>query len=104
MKASCLFLLSLIHSSAILSAQDILAPPDNPQPIRQQLMQAPLSGDQKDRLGRFIEARNYKDAETILVRAIDANPRAADLLTLAARLFLLDKDPMNAAIAFKKAE
>ncbi len=38
------------------------------------------------------------------MQAIELNPSAADLLSVAARIFLLDRNPMNAAIALKKAE
>ena len=48
--------------------------------------------------------KDYLTVEQILVHAIEADAKAADLLALAARVFLLDRNPGNAAIALKKAE
>jgi tetratricopeptide (TPR) repeat protein len=72
--------------------------------IYEKLRQSPLTGDQKRQVHQAIEARDYKTAEVILVRAIDANQKSAELLTLSAGVFLLDKNPLNTAIALKKAE
>ncbi|HEX8986289.1 MAG TPA: tetratricopeptide repeat protein [Bryobacteraceae bacterium] len=73
-------------------------------PVLEQLSHSPLPPEQKERTRLALEAKDYKAAETILVRAIDANPKSAGLLILAAHVFSLDKNPMSAAIAFKKAE
>ena len=60
--------------------------------------------EQKQQVRDAVSARAYRSAETVLVEAINANAQSADLLIAAARIFLLDKNPTNAAIAFKKAE
>jgi tetratricopeptide (TPR) repeat protein len=72
--------------------------------IAERLNQAPLAAEQKAQVRKALESRDYKAAETILVRAIDANPKSADLLVLAARVFFVDNNPANTAIALKKAE
>ena len=72
--------------------------------IYKKLQQSPLTDDQKQQVRQAIRARDYRTTEVILVRAIDANQKSAELLTLSAGVFLLDKNPMNTAIALKKAE
>ena len=72
--------------------------------IAERLRQAPLAAEQKAQIRKALESRDYRVAETILVRAIDANPKSADLLVLAARVFFVDNNPANTAIALKKAE
>lgn len=64
----------------------------------------PLAEEQQQQLRRALEGHDYKSAEEILVKAHDANPRSVELLTLAGTIFLLGKDPVNSAIALKKAD
>jgi tetratricopeptide (TPR) repeat protein len=47
---------------------------------------------------------NWQRAEQLLVVRIDRDPNSAELLTLLGRVFLIDRKPLNAAIAIKKAE
>ncbi len=96
-------LLFVTVARCIPAAQEFNGSAERPQSIAEQLERSRLSPDQKDRVAKLVELRDYKAAETILVQAIEANPQDAGLLTLAARIFLLDKNPLNAAIAFKKA-
>jgi tetratricopeptide (TPR) repeat protein len=72
--------------------------------VQDGLGRLPLEGSDGERLRRALESRDYIGAETLLVHAIEAHPDSPELLAFAARVFLLGKDPMNAAIAFKKAE
>ncbi len=51
-----------------------------------------------------IQARAWDRAERLLAAEIEGAPRSADLLTLIARIFMLDRKPLNAAVAIKKAE
>jgi tetratricopeptide (TPR) repeat protein len=80
------------------------AEPERLAPIAEQLERTSLPGEQKAQVRVALDAKDYRAAETILVRAIDADPKSPDLLILAARVFSLDRNPMNAAIALKKAE
>lgn len=68
------------------------------------LRDSPLSSDEKTRIGRALAKREYSAAETIVVAAVDRNPKSGELLKLAAAIFMLDRNPANAAIALKKAE
>jgi tetratricopeptide (TPR) repeat protein len=72
-------------------------------PVIEQLQKAPLPNPEKDRAQRALTRKDYLAVEQILVHAIEADPKA-DLLVLAARVFLLDRNPGNAAIALNKAE
>jgi tetratricopeptide (TPR) repeat protein len=51
-----------------------------------------------------IRQGHLERAEQLLVAAIDRAPKSADLLRLLGRVFLMDRKPLNAAIAIKKAE
>lgn len=68
------------------------------------LARLPLSETQRKQVAEAIGRHEYKRAEQILVDQINASPKSAELLAFAARLFLFDRDPANAAIAFAKAE
>jgi len=64
----------------------------------------PLSPAQRTELEAAMKVRNYRSAETLLVKAIKANPKSYALLKLAGGVFFLDKKYFNSALAFKKAE
>ncbi len=73
-------------------------------PIADQLKQSLLPAADKEKAMTALAAHDLTTVEKILVQAIDADPKSSDLLLVAARVFFLDKNPANAAIAFKKAE
>ncbi len=73
-------------------------------PIGEALERTPLTIETRAKVSRALETKDYRTAETILVKAIDADPKSPDVLTLAASVFFLDKNPMNTAVALKKAE
>jgi len=67
----------------------------------------PLDPARRLEFENALRARDYKLAETILVREAERDPkspRAAKLLTIAGGIFFLDSQYLNAAIAFKKAD
>lgn len=72
--------------------------------IPDQLKQLPLPPAEKEKALRAFAAHDVTTVERILVQAIEGDPKSSDLLLVAARLFFFDKNPANAAIAFKKAE
>jgi tetratricopeptide (TPR) repeat protein len=72
--------------------------------ILERLRQTAIPAEQKDRVRAALEAKDYKTAESILVGIINSDAKTADVLTLTARVFFLDKDLMNTAIAMKKAD
>lgn len=84
--------------------QESLAAGGGANTILEQLRLTPLPAERKEQVRVALEAKDYRKAETILVDIINSDPKAADVLTLAARVFFLDKNPMNTAIALKKAE
>jgi tetratricopeptide (TPR) repeat protein len=51
-----------------------------------------------------IANRRWDDAAGLLAAAIERAPRSFDLLTLLGRVFMMAGRPLNAAVAFKKAE
>ena len=55
-------------------------------------------------LDRALAARDYERAERLLADAIAREPASRELLTQIAGVFILDRKPLNAAIALKKAE
>ena len=61
---------------------------------------APVRSDIDDAL----QARDYERAERLLAEAIERQPTSRQLLTQIAGVFMMDRKPLNAAIALKKAE
>jgi tetratricopeptide (TPR) repeat protein len=55
-------------------------------------------------LDEALAARDYERAERLLADAIAKQPTSRDLLTRIASVFMMDRKPLNAAIALKKAE
>lgn len=55
-------------------------------------------------LDRALAARDYPRATRLLAAAIERKPGSRDLLLQIAGIFMLDRKPLNAAIALKKAE
>jgi tetratricopeptide (TPR) repeat protein len=51
-----------------------------------------------------LQSRDWGHAEEALVAEIEHNPKSVDLLKVLGRVFLIDRKPLNAAVAFKKAE
>lgn len=95
---------SLLSVAAIAWSQEPAPTAEQGKPIVEELSRAPIPASVKDHIRRALVARDYATAEKLLVQEISADPKSADLLTFAAKVFLLDKNPANAAIALKKAE
>jgi Flp pilus assembly protein TadD len=55
-------------------------------------------------IAQALRARDYERAETLLLQAAEAHPTSAELLRTLGGVFFLRGRPLNAAIAFKKAE
>jgi tetratricopeptide (TPR) repeat protein len=58
----------------------------------------------RSELDRALAARDYERAERLLADAIARQPTSSRLLTQIAGVFMMDRKPLNAAIALKKAE
>lgn len=82
------------------------APP--PRDALESLAVAPLprapAGDGQREIDRALAARDWPRAEKLLAEAIERQPRSTALLKTLAGVFLVDRRPLNAAIALKKAD
>src|SRR5215813_3185685 len=95
--------------SPSLSAQ-IPAPQQEESPIRvapSETSDLPLDPVRRLEFEKAMRERDYKRAETILVKEAEGDPkssRSAKLLEKAGGIFFLDGQYLNAAIAYKKAD
>jgi tetratricopeptide (TPR) repeat protein len=95
--------------SPSLSAQ-IPAPQQEESPVRvaqSETSDLPLDPVRRIEFEKAMRERDYKRAETILVKEAERDPkssRAAKLLAKAGGIFFLDGQYLNAAIAYKKAD
>jgi tetratricopeptide (TPR) repeat protein len=71
--------------------------------ISEGLPAAAVSAASSD-LQKALASKNYERAEQLLADAIARQPASQSLLTQIASVFILDRKPLNAAIALKKAE
>jgi tetratricopeptide (TPR) repeat protein len=55
-------------------------------------------------IDKALAVRDYEAAERLLAKAIERQPTSRQLLTQIASIFMMDRKPLNAAIALKKAE
>lgn len=74
------------------------------QPLIARVERAPLSLDLRREITASIQLSAYPKAERLLLAQIEREPKSAQLLTLVADIFLADRQPLNSAIAFKKAD
>jgi tetratricopeptide (TPR) repeat protein len=65
---------------------------------------APTAGPGGSAIDKAVAARDYERAERLLADAIARQPASRQLLTQIANVFMMDRKPLNAAIALKKAE
>ena len=66
-----------------------------------------LTREKASQLRQAVDARDYPTAERLLLNEIELDPhspRAAQLLAFAGRVYILDHDYLNAAIAWKKSD
>jgi tetratricopeptide (TPR) repeat protein len=101
-----LALLSAACSFAAPPALRAQSPP--PRPDLESLAVATVprapAADRDQILDRAMAARDWPRAERLLVDALERQPRSTTLLKTLAGVFLMDRKPLNAAIALKKAE
>lgn len=64
----------------------------------------PRAGSGLAEIDTAVAARDYERAERLLAEAIARQPKSRELLLQVAGIFMLDRKPLNAAIALKKAE
>lgn len=83
------------------------AAPENPLPETSALQPLDLTPAQRSQLQQAMQAHDYVVAEKLLLPQIQADPhseRGGRLLAFAGVVYFLDRDYMNAAIAWKKSE
>jgi tetratricopeptide (TPR) repeat protein len=75
--------------------------------LEQEISAAPpptKMGPTGSEIDKALAARDYERAERLLADAIARQPGSRQLLTQIANVFIMDRKPLNAAIALKKAE
>lgn len=92
--------------AAAAAAQEPVPPPD---PSLPELgLRVPDEGgpaaERRARIEEALRARAYDQAETLLLEAVGQEPRSAELLRVLGGVLFLRGRPLNAAVAFKKAE
>ena len=92
--------------AATAAAQQPPPPPDAQPPDLSLggLDQAGPPAERRVRIAEALKVQDYGRAETLLLEAIQQEPRASDLLRLLGGVFFVTGRHLNAAIAFKKAE
>ena len=105
-RALVLVLAASLGPAALAGAQ---APtPSPPRDALDSLPVAPLprapAGDANKEIDRALAARDWERAEKLLAEAIERQPKSTALLKTLAGVFLVDRRPLNAAIALKKAD
>jgi tetratricopeptide (TPR) repeat protein len=63
-----------------------------------------LDAEQRAGIEEALGSRSYDRAEALLVKAVERAPRSPELLRLLGGVFFVQGRPLNAAIAYKKAE
>ena len=95
------WLLVAVHVSGAQPVPDEVGMP----PIgRDVIGPVPALGPDRAAFEQAIAGARWDDAARLLAAAIERAPRSQDLLTLLGRLFMAAGRPLNAAVAFKKAE
>jgi tetratricopeptide (TPR) repeat protein len=81
--------------------------PQDSTPRRFNASELSLNREQRAELQAVLDKKDYKSAEKLLVAEIERDPkslRAAGLLEFVGGIFFLDREYLNAAIAWKKSE
>jgi tetratricopeptide (TPR) repeat protein len=65
---------------------------------------AGIADERSAGITQALRTRDYERAETLLLQAAEAHPKSAEVLRTLGGVFFLRGRPLNAAIAFKKAE
>lgn len=81
-------------------------PPETMSTLEQAIRATPPPGGvaPQSELDRALATRDYERAARLLADAIERQPKSRELLLQIASVFMMDRKPLNAAIALKKAE
>jgi tetratricopeptide (TPR) repeat protein len=100
-----ILLISLYLSGAVLLCQELPSQEvRSPTPALGSVQDLPLNAEQRTNLQQALSTKDYTQAEDLLVKAVEANPKSTRLLTLLGGIFFLDGKYLNSAIALKRAE
>lgn len=93
----------------LLLAPHARSQPADDEPVRSlsPIASLGLTGEKASQLKQALDSRDYPAAERILLNEIETDPhspRAAQLLAFAGRVYFLNQDYLNAAIAWKKSD
>jgi tetratricopeptide (TPR) repeat protein len=91
-------------SAALAQAPPPSSDPPAPGPNLGGLDKGGPQGERRTEIASALAARDYDRAETLLLEAVEQEPRSPDLLRLLGGVFFVKGRHLNAAIAFKKAE
>jgi Flp pilus assembly protein TadD len=103
---SAAILLAAIVPAARVPAQEPPLPPDTPSSelSTRGLGTSGLDSARRARLEAALRSGAYAEAQALLVEAVEREPKSPELLKLLGGVFFVQGRPLNAAIAFKKAE
>jgi len=106
MRSSTWLFAALIAGGLPVSAAAQPSPPGTMSTLEQSIRAAPPPGSiaPQPELDRALAARDYERAAQLLADAIARQPKSRQLLMQIASVFMMDRKPLNAAIALKKAE
>ena len=96
----------MLFNSLVMTAR-VQTASDEPAPTSSAVSSLGLTPAQASLLKTAIDARDYIGAEKLLLAEIDSDPhspRAARLLAFAGSVYFLNRDYLNAAVAWKKSE
>ncbi len=98
------------HTLGSMGPEPAMLSPDAAQshssvtPLLKRLSECPLPPARQHSISDAVSRHQYSQAETELVDEINKNPSSTELLSVAAGVFFLDGQFLNAAIALKKAD
>jgi tetratricopeptide (TPR) repeat protein len=101
-----LMVTAMLFNSLVITSPGQTAS-DEPAPTSSKVSSLGLTPTQASLLKTAIDARDYIGAEKLLLAEIDSDPhspRAGRLLAFAGSVYFLNRDYLNAAVAWKKSE
>ena len=94
----------MLVAAAAAAAQPAVTSTDMPAVTGGRLHPGTALGPERAAVEEAIATKRWDDAARLLAAAIERSPDSTELLTLLGRVFLTAGRPLNAAVAFKKAE
>jgi tetratricopeptide (TPR) repeat protein len=98
---------SILHAQAVsvpVQETPLSRDPRLLETIDGELLFAGIVDERSPQIAQALRVRDYERAETLLLQAAEAHPGSADVLRTLGGVFFLRGRPLNAAIAFNKAD